>query len=260
MRRRTLLRSAGLPALAACLPAHASLPDSVARIRQSIAIVGTYRATDAPRFRLRGTGFVVGPGNLVVTNFHVLPPAAEATSDVSLMVQVRSGATGQELSMRQATVLDTSRPHDLALLRIEGQPVPPVVLGNSDVVREGQAIAFMGFPIGGTLGFTPVTHRGIVSSITPAVLPAPNAGQLSDAAIRGVRAGAFDIFQLDATAYPGNSGGPLFDPESAEVLGVLNMVLLKNTRESALSQPSGISYAIPARFVRQLIERAAASK
>jgi S1-C subfamily serine protease len=224
---------------------HASLPDSVARIRQSIAIVGTYRATDAPRFRLRGTGCVVGPGNLVVTNFHVLPPAAEATSDVSLMVQVRSGAAAQELSMRQATVLDTSRTHDLALLRIEGQPVPPVVLGNSDAVREGQAIAFMGFPIGGTLGFTPVTHRGIVSSITPAVLPAPNAGQLSDAAIRGVRAGAFDIFQLDATAYPGNSGGPVIDLRTGLVVGVVSLALVKGTREAAISSPTGISYAVP---------------
>lgn len=260
MRRRTLLQSACLTALAGCIPARASLPDAVARIKQSIAIVGTYRATDAPRFRLRGTGFVVAPGNLVVTNFHVLPPAAESSADVSLMVQVRSGTNGQELSMRQATVVDTNRTHDLALLRIEGQMVPSAALGDSNQVREGQAVAFIGFPIGGVLGFTPVTHRGIVSSITPARLPAPNARQLTDAAIRGARDEAFDIFQLDATAYPGNSGGPLFDPETADVLGVVNMVLLKNTRESALSQPSGISYAIPARFVRQLIERATASK
>ena len=159
--------------------------------------------------------------------------------------------------MRQATVLELDRVHDLAVLRIEGQPVAAAVLRNSDAVREGQAIAFMGFPIGGTLGFSPVTHRGMVSSITPAVLPAPTSRQLTEAAIRGARAGAFDIFQLDATAYPGNSGGPLFDAASGEVIGVVNMVLLKNTRESALSQPSGISYAIPSRFVIQLLERVA---
>ena len=257
MRRRVLVQSAFLAAIGAGLPAVAALPEVVTRIKQSIAIVGTYRATDAPRFRLRGTGFVVAQGNLVLTNLHVLPSATESPADLSLMVQVRSGSGGQDLSMRQATVIDTDRTHDLALLRIEGQPVPPVVLGNSDAVREGQAVAFMGFPIGGALGFRPVTHRGIVSSITPAVLPASNARQLTDATIRGARAGDFDIFQLDATAYPGNSGGPLFDPDTGEVLGVLNMVLLKNTRESALSQPSGISYAIPARFVRELLERAA---
>ena len=63
------------------------------------------------------------------------------------------------------------------------------------------------------------------------------------------------MFQLDATAYPGNSGGPLFDPRSGAVLGVINMVLTKSTRESAMSQPSGISYAIPSRYVLELMAR-----
>jgi len=73
-------------------------------------------------------------------------------------------------------------------------------------------------------------------------------------AIRSLRGeGAFDIFQLDATAYPGNSGGPLFDPVSGEVMGVVNMVLLKSTREAALSQPSGISYAVPSHWVLALL-------
>jgi len=255
IRRRALLQTGLLGGLTVFAGrAAAALPDIVARIKPSIAIVGSFRATDAPQFRLRGTGFVVAPGNRLVTNLHVLPAASENQLDMSLVVQVRSG-NGAELSLRQATVLETDRVHDLALLRIEGQPVPALAIGNSDQVREGQSVAFMGFPIGGILGFTPVTHRGIISAITPAVLPAPNARQLTESTIRGVRAGTFDMFQLDATAYPGNSGGPLFDVDTGEVLGVLNMVLLKNTRESALSQPSGISYAVPSRFVRELIER-----
>ena len=76
-------------------------------------------------------------------------------------------------------------------------------------------------------------------------------------AVRGLRDGTFEIFQLDATAYPGNSGGPLFDPQTGEVMGVMNMVLIKGTRESALSQPSGISYAIPAVHVKELLARSA---
>ena len=160
--RQSFLRwTAGLVTLFA-VGAHADLPDTITRIKPSVVIVGTYRATDAPRFRLRGTGFVVGNGNTVVTNFHVLPEATENQADLSLVVQVR-GANNQ-LSMRQATVLETDRVHDLAVLRIEGAAVASLVIRNSDTVREGQAIAFMGFPIGGALGFTPVTHRGIVSS------------------------------------------------------------------------------------------------
>lgn len=235
---------------------HADLADTVARAKPSVVVVGTYRATDAPRFRLRGTGFVVGNGNLVATSFHVIPGASEIEADRALVVQVRGD--NDQFSLRQATVLESDRARDLAILRIEGPALVPLKLRDSDTVREGHSIALMGYPIGGTLGYSPVTHRGIVSSITPAVLPAPSARQLSDASIRGLRAGPFNIFQLDATAYPGNSGGPLLDPASGEVIGVVNMVLLKGTRESALSQPSGISYAVPSNFVRQLMDRVGA--
>lgn len=231
--------------------AHADLPDSITRVKPSVVIVGTFRTTDSPRFRLRGTGFVVGNGQQVITNAHVLPDATEDTSDLNLVVQVR-GVDGA-LQMRAATLQDRDVQHDLALLRIEGAPVSALVVRDSGTVREGHAVAFMGFPIGGALGFSPVTHRATVSSITSAALPTPTAQQLNEKAIRSLRAGSFEIFQLDGTAYPGNSGGPLFDPDNGEVIGVVNMVFLKGTRESALTHPSGISYAIPSKFVLQLL-------
>ncbi|MDB5893742.1 MAG: serine protease, partial [Rhodoferax sp.] len=155
---------------------------------------------------------------------------------------------------RKATVVEMDRIHDIALLQIDGAPVPGLTLRDSDTVREGQPIAFMGFPIGGALGFSPVTHRGMVSSITAISLPAANGQQLTERVIRSLRDGTFNIFQLDATAYPGNSGGPLFDADSGEVLGVINMVFIKGTKESALTNPSGITYAIPANFIRNLIQ------
>ena len=244
-----------LCAFAACLtsgPARADLPSTVERLKPSIVVVGSFRSTDSPRFRMRGTGFVVGSGNQAITNLHVLPQASENTADMTIVVQVRR--PGGILSMRQASIERVDRVHDLALLRFEGAAAPSMAIGDSQAVREGQAVAFIGFPIGGALGFSPVTHRGLISSITPAAMPTPSASQLNEATIRSVRGGPFDIFQLDGTAYPGNSGGPLFDPDSGEVLGVVNMVFIKGSRESALSQPSGISYAIPSRFVTELLE------
>ncbi|MEO6626787.1 MAG: serine protease [Burkholderiaceae bacterium] len=241
-------------AFALLQPARSDLIDAVSRVKPSVVVVGTFRSTDSPRFRLRGTGFVVGTGNTVITNAHVVPEATENSEGMTLVVQVRS--SGQELSMRSATVREIDRIHDLALLRIDGPAVPALVVRDSDTVREGQSVAFMGFPIGGALGFSAVTHRAIVSAITAAAIPVSSSRLLNETTIRAVRAGTFDIFQLDGTAYPGNSGGPLFDPEKGEVIGVVNMVLIKGTRESALSQPSGISYAIPSRFVLQLLERA----
>ena len=67
--------------------------------------------------------------------------------------------------------------------------------------------------------------------------------------------GSFPVLQLDATAYPGNSGSPVYDPESGDVLGIINMVFVKGTKEAALTQPSGITYAIPASHLQALLAK-----
>lgn len=240
-------------------PLRADILSSIAKVKPSVALVGTFKSTDSPRFGLRGTGFVVAhgnsaTGNLVITNAHVLQQPANEDTDAGLVIQIRVGQN--ELQMRPAVVLELDKLHDLALLRFEGPPVAALNVRDSGMVQEGQAIAFMGFPIGGALGFSPVTHRGMISSIAAAALPTPTAQQLNGKTIRGLRGGgSFNIFQLDGTAYPGNSGGPLFDPDTGDVLGVVNMVFIKGTRESALTNPSGISYAIPSTFILQLLQR-----
>lgn len=241
-----------------CGPLRADLPGTLAKVKPSVVIVGTFKATNSPRFGLRGTGFVVGQAgerssNLVITNAHVLPQPADADVDATVVIQVRTSA--DELQMRPAVVLEVDKVHDLTLLRFEGPAVSALSMGNSDAVQEGQAIAFTGFPIGGALGFSPVTHRGMISSIAAAALPTPSAQGLNEKTIRSLRGGGFNVFQLDGTAYPGNSGGPMFDPDTGTVLGVVNMVFIKGTRESALSAPSGISYAIPSKFIAELLKR-----
>ncbi len=57
-------------------------------------------------------------------------------------------------------------------------------------------------------------------------------------------------------AYPGNSGSPVWHPDTGEVLGVVNSVYVRGTREAAIAAPSGISYAIPVKYVRRLLEEA----
>ena len=226
--------------------------ETIARIKPSIVVVGTYQKTASPQFAMRGTGFVVGNGNLVATNAHVVPQES-GPSDPALVIHIRQGEGVSQL--RGARLLSRDLERDLAVLRIDGAPLPALPLRDSDGVREGQMVGFTGFPIGGALGFSPVTHRGMIASITPIVLPGGTARQLNEKAIRQMRRGSFDIFQLDATAYPGNSGSPVFDPDTGEVIGVINMVFVKGSRESALSQPSGISYAIPVNYLRNLIDQ-----
>lgn len=240
-------------AASACLTAGnalADIADTIERIKPSIVVVGTYKKTNSPQFQLRGTGFVIGNGNLVATNAHVVPESGDLDAPV-LVIQARN--TSGETQVRRAVLVSRDRNHDLAVLRIEGTALPALKLRNSDTVREGQLIAFTGFPIGGALGFSPVTHRGMVSSITPIALPGGNAQQLNEKVIRRIKNGTFKIFQLDATAYPGNSGSPVFDQESGEVIGIINMVFVKGTKESALSHPSGITYAIPASYLLEAL-------
>lgn len=231
--------------------ASADLAETIQRIKPSILVIGTYKKTGSPQFTLRGTGFVIGDGNLVATNAHVVADITDPETE--LVVRIGQGRSQNESRLRRAKVMASNKAQDLAVLRIEGAPFPALRLANSDSVREGQNIAFTGFPIGGALGFSPVTHRGIVSSITPIALPAGNANQINDKLIRQIKSGSFDIFQLDATAYPGNSGSPVFDAASGEVIGVINMVFIKGSKEAALSQPSGITYAIPANHLNEML-------
>lgn len=231
---------------------YADLADTIERIKPSIVVVGTYKKTNSPQFVLRGTGFVVGNGNIVATNAHVVPESAELDTP-ALVIQARNERG--EPQVRRARLLQRDRDHDLAIISIEGPALPALKLQNSDSVREGLSIGFTGFPIGGALGFSPVTHRGIVSSITPIALPGGNAQQLNEKLIQRIKSGAFNIFQLDATAYPGNSGSPVFDVETGNVIGVINMVFIKGSKEAALSQPSGITYAIPVNFLAELLRQ-----
>jgi len=243
----------GLLAALSLAPLRAELADTIERIKPALVVVGTYNPLKSPAFVMRGSGFAVGDGTLVATNDHVIRAAAgdgDTPDQLAILVPAGTakGPHRAELSRRDAA-------HDLALLRHAGPPLPALTLGLPDSVREGQPIAFSGFPIGGALGFSPVTHHGIVASITPVALPPGNARDLKNRTLKQLRSGAFPIFQLDATAYPGNSGGPLFDPASGAVLGVLNMVFVKSTKESLLEKPSGISYAIPARHLAELLAR-----
>lgn len=236
----------------AIVPALADMSETIEAIKPSIVIVGTYKKTSSPQFVLRGTGFVVAQGNLIATNAHVVPESSDPDGP-ELVIQVR--LQGGETQTRRASVAIRDKAHDLALLRVGGPPLPALRLGNSDLVREGLNIGFTGFPIGGVLGFSPVTHRGMISAITPIALPGGNSKQINEKVIRQIRNGTFNIFQLDATAYPGNSGSPLFDVESGIVVGIINMVFVKGSKEAALSTPSGISYAIPVNFLTELIRR-----
>ena len=231
---------------------HASgLPDAIDKVRPSVVAVGIYQPSGSPRQQFSGTGFAVGNGRFVVTNHHVLPKKLDDTKRQRLAV---FSGRGRKAKFHPAAIVAQDPTHDLALLRIEGK-LPALDLSGGAIAREGTEIAFTGFPIGMALGLYPVTHRGIVSAISPMAPPQLGSKVLNAKMIRAMR-DPYDVLQLDATAYPGNSGSPVYAQDSGKVVGVINSVLVKETKEAAITKPSGISYAIPVKFVRELLRNA----
>ncbi|MDP2787194.1 MAG: serine protease [Pseudomonadota bacterium] len=239
--------------LSACLqPAHADIAEILPRIKSSIAGVGTLHPLRNPRIKLLGTGFVVADGQHVVTNAHVAPLLMEEEKGESIAVFLR-GPEG--IIVRKAEKVASDAEHDLLLLKIEGEAVPALKLGNSELAREGQLYYFTGFPIGAVLGLYPATHRAGLAAIAPIFSPPPGTRNLTAKLIKRAD-NPFLMFQLDATAYPGNSGSPLYDGNTGAVVGVINSVFVKGAKENVLRDPSGITYAIPAKYIQALLENA----
>jgi serine protease Do len=230
---------------------------TIERVRASVVAVGTFERARSPQFQFLGTGFAVGDGTIIVTNSHVLPPVLDPVrrETIAVMLPAAPREAKEEAQVREAKQIAVDTSSDLALLKMSGPPLKPLALRASDNEKEGQEVLFTGFPIGAILGPFPATHRGMIAVVTPIAIPQGRAAELDPATVRRLTSGSFPVLQLDATAYPGNSGSPVYDPDTGEVIGIINMVLVKGTKESALSQPSGITYAVPSRHLRNLLEK-----
>ncbi|HEV2038904.1 MAG TPA: serine protease [Casimicrobiaceae bacterium] len=243
--------------LSAALPAHADRMATIDRVKGSVVAVGTFVRTRSPQFQFLGTGFAVDDGTLIVTNAHVIPamidPAKMEVLAVLIPGPTKDGSA--QAQVREAKQIAVDVGSDVGVLKMSGATLPALKLRDSDTVKVGQEIFFTGYPIGAVLGPYPATHRGMISAITPIAIPQARAGDLDANTLRRLASGAFPVFQLDATAYPGNSGSPLYDPDTGEVLGIVNMVFVKGTKEAILTQPSGITYAVPSSHLEQLLKK-----
>ncbi|MBA5687263.1 S1 family peptidase [Rugamonas apoptosis] len=234
-------------ALAGPASTGAELEQVIEHAKPSIVGIGSYQKLRTPPLTFVGTGFVIGDGLTVVTAAHVLQDLRNADASQVLGVLVGQGDGAQ---FRAASISALDQEHDLAQLHMAGTPLPAMRLGDSSTVAEGRLLAFTGFPLGMVLGLHPVTHRGMVSAITPVATPPVSSGKLDARLASQLHRQAYPIFQLDGTAYPGNSGSPLYDTETGLVYGVINMVYVKGLKEAAIATPSGITYAIPVNYLR----------
>ena len=172
------------------------LLDAYSRMIVAVAErVGPSVASLAVRGRGGGSGVVVAPDGLVLTNQHVVGDAREAVVRIS---------DGRESAAR---VLGSDADTDLALLRTDLGDLPPVRLGDSARLRQGQVAVAIGAP----LGFEATVTAGVVSALGRTLTGRPG---------RPIE----DVIQTDAALNPGSSGGALAN-SAGELVGISTAII-----------------------------------
>ena len=144
-----------------------------------------------------GTGFIISPDGVIVTNAHVANAETDHAAD-ELTVTLNSGD-----SVR-GRVVGEDPAQDLAVVKIDRKGLPTVPLGDSDSLEVGDAVVAIGNALG--IAGNPTVTSGIVSGLGRTV-------RISSAET------LVDAIQTDAAINPGNSGGPLVDVHG-RVIGI----------------------------------------
>ena len=195
-----------------------------------------------------GSGIILTPDGLIMTNDHVVAAAGDASQEpVSSLVTFNDGRTAPY------SVVATDTKSDIAVVRAEGiSGLTPISFGSSADLRVGQPVAAVGSP----LGLTGTVTVGIVSALNRPVFGAADGD---------TQVAAFDAIQTDAALNPGDSGGALVDM-NGKLIGMNSaMASLGSVGDAAYSQSGsiGIGFAIPvdhaARIASELIATGRAS-
>ena len=214
------------------------LPDFVALAKRlkpevvNISTIQTAEQPDAPnpfgqrdrfsapsprgQFKQRslGSGFIIEPDGLILTNFHVVDNAETIT--VRLL-------DGRELAGK---VVGKDQKTDIALVKISARDLPVAPLADSDRLEVGEWVMAIGNPF------------GLDNTVTSGIVSAKD---------RQIGAGPYDHFiQTDASINPGNSGGPLVNLQG-EVVGINTAIF------SQSGGNIGIGFAIPINLVKDLL-------
>lgn len=172
--------------------------------------VDPYRLTNRVAPKL-GSGFIIDPGDLIITNSHVVYGASV------LVVQSKDG---EQISAKLAGADPVL---DLAVLRVQAHPASlhPLRLGDSDLLRVGDEV----MAVGNSMGLGQTATGGVVSGLNR-VLPLSTMSYLQP------------FIQTDAAINPGNSGGPLVT-KCGEAVGI-NTMMLKEAQTTGFAVPTNI--------------------
>ncbi len=160
-----------------------------------------------------GSGFILTADGYILTNYHVIETAYESKADITVMTHDGTKYT--------ASVVGFEQENDIAVLKIDGENLPHVTIGDSDAMKVGDEVYAVGNPLG-ELDFSMTT--GYVSALDRLISTESNSEPIN-------------MFQFDAAVNSGNSGGPVYN-NRGEVVGVV-------TAKYSSSGVEGLSFAIP---------------
>ncbi len=164
-----------------------------------------------PERKGQGSGFIISPDGLILTNHHVVDGADEIKVHLT---------DDREFN---AKVIGSDAKTDVAVIKIDGKDLPCVKLGNSKDVKVGEWVAAIGAPF------------GLENTVTSGIVSAKSRNLPSDQFV--------PFIQTDAAVNPGNSGGPLFNMKG-EVIGINSQIFSTSGGFMALSFAVPIDLAL----------------
>ena len=161
-----------------------SLPDLVEKCGPAVVMIYNM---DGNKVQSKGSGFIVDPTGVIITNYHVIKDAT------AINVKLTSGKTYPIVK-----IFNLDKPKDICILKVDGSGLPSLKLGNSDKVKVGENCIAIGNP----QGFENTVSNGLISD----------------------KRSYDDIYLLQTSApiSPGSSGGPLLN-EQGEVIGITSL-------------------------------------
>lgn len=160
-----------------------------------------------------GSGFILTADGYVMTNYHVIETSLKNNADINVMLH--------DGTKYVATVVGYEEENDVAVLKIDGENLPHVTIGDSDEMNVGDELYAIGNPLG-ELEFSMTT--GHVSALDRLISTESNSDPIN-------------MFQFDAAVNSGNSGGPVYN-NRGEVVGVV-------TAKYSSTGVEGLGFAIP---------------
>ena len=221
VRKNTVIETASVDTNRQMTPAEVY----AANVNSTVGITTSVTSTNIWGFRstsaASGSGFIISQDGYILTNHHVIEGAE------SITVSRYDGTT------YDATLIGYDESNDLAVLKVEAEGLPPVILGDSDNLNVGDSVIAIGNPLG-ELTFT--LTSGAVSA--------------KDREVTLSNTVTMNLIQTDCAINSGNSGGALFNLYG-EVIGITNA---KYSSSSSGASIDNIGFAIPINSVMNIVK------